>query len=87
MKIGSYVCSPIYNGDNLEEIKKSFPFYITRDDQDNKDSNSLYSIERANGKACICSGQDRVSKAVHFFTNIGVLNLEVGEQLCFFEIE
>lgn len=87
VKVGSFKCSPIYDGTNIKEIEDSFPFYITRDDQGRLDDDCFYSIKRADGKACICSGQDPESLAVHFFTSIGILNLDVGERLYFMDIE
>lgn len=87
MKIGDFKYSPVYNGNNYQEIVDSFPFYITRDDQKFMKEENFYSILKQKGKARICRGEDRETKAIHFFTNIGILNLEVGERLEYIDIE
>jgi len=87
MLVGKVLKSPIYTGDNYDEIIDSLPFYITRDDQEGMDKDSFYSIQRRLGKPHICSGQCPDSKDVHFFTNIGILELDVGECLEFMDIE
>lgn len=87
MVIGRRIKTPVYTGDNYDEIINSLPFYITRDDQDTMSADNCLSIQRVNGKARICSGQCPETKAVHFFTNIGILNLNVGEYLEFMDIE
>jgi len=87
MVIGKVLKTPIYTGDNYVEIINSLPFYITRDDQNTMKVGNFYSIERRKGIPSICSGMCPDSKSVHFFTNIGVLNLDVGEYLEFMDIE
>lgn len=87
MVIGRRMSTPVYTGYNYEEVKNSFPFYITRDDQDTIPDDNYYSITNSKGIASICSGECPETKSIHFFTNIGILSIEVGECIEFMDIE
>ena len=84
MNIGKVTRSIVYDGSNLCKVVESFPFYVTRDDQP---GSTWYTIRKCEGKARLCSGICEETRAAHIFTNIGTLNIDVGEYLEFMDIE